>query len=831
MKNKFLLITILSCILSCSQKNKNIEKEDGYSVFKKQKKSKKGSKKKKHIASRFIEKSSKKSIQETAAIFQKYQKEILESNTSFQGTWEELGPTYYNDETPKIGRVTSIAAEKGNSNHIIIGSETGGVWKTVDGGTKWTVLTDNQPSLDVFSLAIDPSNAQKYYWGSKEGTLYVSSDAGSTWSLLADVSDREDNNGVNKILIHPTNSNILYCSSQDEGIFRSTDSGATWTKIHQGSLAGFDIEFKPGDPNIVYATGNHLFISRDNGVTFNKSTLLPNPVSSQGHPNARMIGVTPANSNVIYIVENNSDHSGFGALYKSIDAGVSFIKIDDKGKDYIGDSFDGGGEGQSPDHMDIAIDPANENIIHIAGIYINYMVINNNAVTLPLTRPQNQGNLHVDFTIMKFIDNKLYVGTDGGIQIIDKPNDLSASNKYLNDISTGLGILQVYKLGISQTDPVNVIEGAQDNGTLMYVGSTKKWKFVGGGDGMECFFDKTDPSIIYYSAQAGALFRITADDEKSISPQGAGVGAWTTPFEQDLTSPNTIYSGYKQVYKSTDKGDSWTAISQTFNFELINLKIAPSNNKIMYCNPWFGELYKTDDGGATEWKKITSIPLTRSVFGTYPAINTIAIHPTNPLKVAVAASGIGAPEKVYLTNDGGVTWSSIKHNLPDFEVDALEWDKTAENGLYLGMNYGVFYINDTFIANNKYWQPFSNNLPNVRISELEINYADNKLYTATYGRGIWRSDLFDSSLATDKYKFSGLKLYPNPVRNNFNLTWNNTEKVAVSIFDASGKLISFNKDISLNNSFKVDTRNYSKGIYFVKVNNAKGMTVKKIIVE
>ena len=171
----------------------------------------------------------------------------LANKAAFQGSWEELGPESMNQTSswsPGLGRVSSIAVDPTNSNHMIIGSPTGGVWKTTDAGVNWTVLTDNRTNLDVYSLAIHPTNSQIYFWGSTAGRIYKSTDGGATWPTSVDIG----NGTVNKILIHPTTPAKMYCSAQDGGIFKSTDSGATWTIIHPSATHGFDVEFKPGEP-------------------------------------------------------------------------------------------------------------------------------------------------------------------------------------------------------------------------------------------------------------------------------------------------------------------------------------------------------------------------------------------------------------------------------------------------------------------------------------------------------------------------------------------------------------------------------------------------------
>ena len=163
------------------------------------------------------------------------------------------------------------------------------------------------------------------------------------------------------------------------------------------------------------------------------------------------------------------------------------------------------------------------------------------------------------------------------------------SSTYYTDLSSGLGIRQFYKIGISQSDPVIVSGGSQDNGTSVFRADAQWYDWLG-ADGMETFVDHSDSNILYGTSQFGSLYKSInqgASYQEStfgdFDGDGSPDGNWVTPFEQDPTALNTIYTGYKQVYKSTDGGNNWNSISQDFGSNLDHLKIAPSNNQIMYA--------------------------------------------------------------------------------------------------------------------------------------------------------------------------------------------------------------------------------------------------------
>ena len=206
------------------------------------------------------------------------------------------------------------------------------------------------------------------------------------------------------------------------------------------------------------------------------------------------------------------------------------------------------------------------------------------------------------------------------------------------------------------------------------------------------------------------------------------------------------------------------------------------------------------------------------------SINSIAVHPTDPARVAIAITGAN---KVYVSTDSGATWSSYLFDLPSFSALALVWENNGKNGLYLGINYGVYYIDNTTPTN---WLPFSNNLPNVEISEFEINTANNYIYAGTYGRGVWKSALYDAVLSVHDVELNTIAVYPNPATKSLNLSWNKSDEVSIKMFNSIGKLVFFTKGVSLMNPIQIDVNSFATGVYFVKINTENGITTKKVMI-
>lgn len=625
------------------------------------------------------------------------------------GDWEELGPFSADiapGYSPGVGRLTSFAYDTNNHDIIIVGSETGGVWKSIDRGKNWEPLLDDFITMDVYSVAIDPHDSNVYYFGGRRGGLYKSLDAGLTWELFFDF---DNNSVINKVLVHPIDPNRLFVSIEREGLYVSTNGGSTWTKI---SSNGFDFEFKPGDPSTIYASGRSVYRSTDSGSTWETIATDLEPFGE------KMIAVTSAAPERLYVLSISND--AFAGLGISNDSGNSFA---------IRNPSTSFNFRQSPRDLAIAVSPINADEIHLGGID-TYRSMDGGFTFVKSSHWVQNLNLpycHGDIDDLVFFDSTLVAVTDGGVFFAENSAG-TLNNSYYTDMSNGLGIHQLYKLGLSQTNPVIITTGAQDNGSSRYEDGI--WTTWYGADGMECLIQQSNTNIMLGSYQNGGLIR-TVDaglTTTNLSPPFGVNTNWITPIEQDFNENSTIYIGYNRVYKSESFGFGLKPISQDFGFGLHNLKVSPSDNKTIYASVYF-DLYKTVDGSI--WNSLF-LPYTSAY------ISDIAIHPSDKNKVAFALSGVG----VVITEDGGQTFSAINEGLPSLYPLCLAWHDNAANGLYTGTHStGIYYRDD----NTSSWKYFSDKLPNVEISEMEINTADNKLYAATYGRGVWRSDLYSDT--------------------------------------------------------------------------------------
>jgi len=356
----------------------------------------------------------------------------------------------------------------------------------------------------------------------------------------------------------------------------------------------------------------------------------------------------------------------------------------------------------------------------------------------------------------------LFEGNDGGIY--------KTTNGGTNwtDLSNGLVISQLYRIGVSQTSSTKVMTGLQDNGSKLFNSGT--WSDVKGGDGMECIIDFSDANYMYATYVNGQIDRssngtsFTIDISANI-PGGQPTGAWVTPYIIDPNNSSSLFAGYDRVWKTTNRGNSWASASQVLSSsdKLRSLAIAPSNSLVLYAADRT-HMWKTTDGGATDWTTIT-LPSTST------SVTYIAVHPTDPNTLWITYGGYIDGQKVYESTDGGANWTSISAGLPNLPIMSIvHYNKiTSKNILFVGTDLGVYTKDD---AND--WAEYNTGLPNVVVAELEIYYnpsGTDKLRAGTYGRGLWETEIL-SPLPAEIVSFTSDK-----IGNGVVLNWNTATEV------------------------------------------------------
>ena len=646
--------------------------------------------------------------------------------------WTPLGPeswlngiTGYN---PGNGRINCIAQHPGDPATLYVGTPSGGLWRSTNAGGDWTPLFSDLPSLGVSGIAIDPTDPQVIYCATGDGDgadtysmgVIKSTDGGATWQTTGLNWQTTATRTTRHLIMSPADPQVLLCATSN-GVWRTEDGGTSWSQAVEGSF--HDVAFKPDDPGVVYAAGTVFHRSVDGGQSFTPSGSGLPPAADV---NRMRIAVTPADPFRVYVLCGSAEDAGFLGLYRSLDGGTGFTERSTSPNifGYGNDGSDSGG--QSGYDMALAADPTDANTIWAGGINV-WKSTNGGSSWTNQSQWYFDGSApytHADIHSLDVYGGQLYCGSDGGIF-----RSADGGNSW-TDLSSGLEITQLYRFGGSDVDPSLLIAGAQDNGMNLLDGGV--WMHVLGADGMEGAIEPGDPTHQYGAYQNGGISR--SDDGgqtfNNISFPITEEGGWVTPYVIDPQQPQRLIAGYENLWISEDRGDTWEQWT-SFNTsrKVRAIAIAPGNSAVVYFanDSW---MRRTINGG-TSWTLVSNgLP--------DAAITSIAVAPEDPLHVYVSLSGFQAGQKVFESTDGGDTWTNISRNLPNVPANTLVRQSGAAQGLYVGTDIGVFYSDNT-LSN---WQPFSDGLPRVVVTELEVHAGAGKLRAATYGRGLWQSDLW-----------------------------------------------------------------------------------------
>ncbi|MDF1673914.1 MAG: T9SS type A sorting domain-containing protein [Vicingaceae bacterium] len=678
--------------------------------------------------------------------------------------WTPLGPTNWNSIgwNPGIGRINSVTVDPNNSNIIYVGTPAGGCWKSTNGGNSWSPLTDDMATLGVSGVAVDPNNSNIIYLATGDGDgnhtysigVMKSIDGGVTFNSTGLNWSTSQTRVMRKIIIDPSNSNNLFVATS-HGLFKTTDAGLNWVSVLSGSIR--DVEYNPSNPNTVFACTNNSFYKSVSGGVLNSFTNIISGLPNASSIGRMAIGVTPSDTSYVYVLVSDDTDNSFLGLYRSTNTGNNFTLRTNSPNVFGYDTNGNDSGGQSWYDMALAVSPTDRNVVFTGGINV-WKSTNGGATLFALSQwnwPTGSFEyVHADIHSLDYYGNTLFCGSDGGI--------FKSTNAGItfSDLTSGIQHSQFYRLGCSAQNSGTIIAGTQDNGSLMLKNGT--WTHVTGGDGMECIADWNNPNILYSTSQYGNVYKSTdgGNSFNGITGNITGNGAWVTPYTLDPVNSNTIYLGYHDIYKSTNGGNTWNTISNfSGSNDLKSLVVAPSNNNFIYAAT-NNVINKTTNGGAN-WTDIT-LGLPNN------SITYISVHNTNPNILWVSLSGYTAGEKVYKSINGGITWTNESGNLPNMPMNCITYEYGSNNGIYVGTDMGIYYKNDDLSQ----WQMYMVNLPNVIVNELEIHYAIGKIRAATFGRGIWESDLFVTASPTAQFYSPDTLICPNNCSKFYNTTPN-----------------------------------------------------------
>ncbi|MBP6539537.1 MAG: fibronectin type III domain-containing protein [Saprospiraceae bacterium] len=641
--------------------------------------------------------------------------------------WLSLGPSTDNGGYAGHGRINSIGFHPTDNNKIYVGTAGGGFWISEDGGNTWMTTTDDLGALGVSGIAVDPVNPLNIYIATGDGDaadnysigVYKSTDGGLTFAPTGLNWSSSGGNVIRRIIFDPSNANTLFVAT-NSGIYKTTDAGTTWNLKQSGNF--FDIEANPNSvSNTFFASkSNSILRSTNNGENWSTDYTISGS-------NRVSIAVTPADTNYIYAVSSKSINNSFNGLYRSTNGGQNFTLRSSipniLGWTPTGTGIDTSGQGWYD--LTIVADPSNVNTIYVGAI--NTWKSTNGGSTWILKSHWSGASgvqtVHADKHVLEFRGTNLWEGNDGGVY--------KSANGGTSWVSKTNGIVhsQMYRLGVSQSDG-KVITGLQDNGTKLL--NTSGWTDIYGGDGMECIIHENNNRINFRSIYLGEIYRTTNDGASlgSINDHITETvsGAWVTPYILDPSNNNIAFIGFNNVFRSLDRGDNWTKLSNFSIGTLTYLAVAPSNPSVIVTGN-AGNMRRTINSG-TNWTTIT-LPSTN--------VTSVFIDYSNADILYATMSNYSAGNKVFKSVNGGASWTNVSGTLPNIPVNCITGVKGMPNALYIGMDVGVYRYD---VATSD-WVLFNEDLPNVEITELEIDFTENKLYAATYGRGLWSCDLFE----------------------------------------------------------------------------------------
>jgi len=743
--------------------------------------------------------------------FEAYDAAVAEAKqyrqTTVAANWIPLGISSwqlgYSGYNPGNGRVNFVAQHPTNPDIIYIASPSGGIWKSTDGGNTWNTLFDQMTRLGTSCIAIHPQYPDTLFVGTGDKDandteafgIQKSYDGGNTWEN-GGLNYGLNYNNINKILINPLNPSVMFACTP-ERIYRSKNAGTSWSLVYNGNNDDIRcLYYKPGDTTTIYGGGAMFLKSTDGGLTFTENTTLP-------YNTGRLeIGVSPANSNYVYVLASDNDNT-FGGLYKSTNSGTSFTLMSTE-PNILGYSVDSSAytddAGQAWYDLAIAVSPLDANTVFTGGINIWKSTdggTNWNPVTNWYVDPYYQYT-HADIHYLGFYGNRFYCGSDGGVFVSDDYGDT------WTDLSPGLEITQFYAFSNSQSNPKLMVAGAQDNGSNKFLNGT--WTHVFGADGFEALTHPTDDDIFYCSYQSGGILRTYDGGENFdyINTTGQD-GAWLTPIAMSPANPSVIWMGLEDLWKSNDGGDNWTDLTQgrLQGSRIDEIAVAPSNPLTVYFSN-NDSLYITHNGGSS-WSAV------RPMSGYYITGIAVSAEDVNKLWVAISAAG---GDQVLRSVDGGLSWTSITGALSGVGLNCIIEDPNSPDGLYVGTETGIFYRDTTMAA----WESFDNNLPKVIVSELEIVSNVQRIRAATYGRGIWESHMYSWDALEENEQFI-CNIYPNPASKLVTIEIQNNAKAdLLRIFNSGGSLI---RTIAVGgNQLTVDVSDFANGNYYFRMENS-----------
>ena len=686
------------------------------------------------------------------------------------------------------GRIADLAVHPVHRSTWYVAAGSGGLWKTTNAGVTFTPVFDDQPSYSIGVVTLDPRNPEVVWVGTGENVsgrhvgwgdgIYRSRDGGGSWQRMGLASSQH----IGRILVDPRNSDVLLVAAEgplwsaggERGVYRSDDGGRSWTAtLSLDENTGVtDLEFAPGDPNVVYAAsyqrrravwgflaggpGSGIHKSTDGGRTWRRITTgLP-----KGDMGKIGLAVTPADPSLVYAtIEADESSRGF---YRSRDRGESWEKRN---------SYLSGGTGPHY-YQEIEASPVDARVVYQMDVFINVTRDGGGTFNVLETGHTKHSDNHALWIDPANVEH-LLVGTDAGLY---ESFDNGREFRHFPN----LPISQFYKVALSNREPFyDILGGAQDLGTLHGPSRTlnrdgirnQDWYVPMGADGYGVAFDPRDPDVTYLMTQQGDLYRTDrrSDEALGIRPMPKVGEAperwnWDSPIVVSPHDGNRIYFASQRLWRSDDRGNAWTAISGDLTL---------GSNR--YELPFMGRMWSVDDlhdnGAMSKYATITTVaesPVAAGVLavgtddglvqfsgdagrswvrsaplpGLPPRsfINRVeaSLVEANTFYVVADAHKIGDfTPYAFVTTDRGRSWRSIAGDLPKGAIVwAFQQDHVRPDLFFVGVENGIYWSPNA----GRNWHRLGGGVPTIAFRDIRIHRRDNDLVGATFGRGFYVLD-------------------------------------------------------------------------------------------
>ena len=684
--------------------------------------------------------------------------------------WRMIGPH-------RGGRTKAVTGIADQPNVFYVAYVNGGVWKSTDYGRVWTPIFDEQSSGSVGAVAVAPSDPNIIYVGSGEGLqrpdlsvgngVYKSTDAGKTWTHLG----LRDGQQIPMIIVDPRNADRLFVAvlghpygpNEDRGIFRSTDGGKTFEKVlyKDENTGGIEVQFDPSNPDVVYAalwearqapwengdftgSGSGLYKSSDGGSTWRLiGKGLPTGAQGLGRVG---LGTTQSKPDRLYAVIGSPD--SLGGIYRSDDAGENFTRINTDERLW----------GREGDFNEIKVDPSNADVAYVANVE-SWKTIDGGKTFVPF-RGAPGGDDPQRFWINPKNPDIIALAGDQGVMI--SVNRGATWSSWYNQATA-----QLYHVAADNSFPYRVCSGQQESGSVCIQSrsdygriTSREWIPVAAEEYGYVVPDPLDPDIVF----GGRISRFDRRTRQAVdvSPRLFRAADYrllrTAPIVFAPTDPHTLYFASNVIWKTLDRGNSWTQISPDLTrtdsivppsvgkyantteararHPGVVYTVAPSYVKgsIIWAGSDDGLIHVTFDGGKSwrdvtppelethPWSKVSLMDASHfDSLGAYAAINTLRLDDMQP--------------HIYRTHDGGKTWQHITNGIPDGgPINVVKEDPERRGLLFAGSEQAVYVSFD----DGNHWQSLRLNMPATSIRDLIIK--DNDLVVATHGRSFWILD-------------------------------------------------------------------------------------------